>query len=128
MFFHLQMLQRQILVLQMCLWGYLSHPVTSINCFTLGSPHIPLTRPYPALEVWGATILSLMDYFQKYSLWYAADMGRKAGHARLQLAFLPVKAVIFILMDALCTLGRDHAAFTAKAKGFTNYFSYSLPC
>lgn len=128
MIFHLQMLQRQILVLQMCLWGYLSHPVTSINCVTQGSPDIPLTRPNPALEGWGATILSPVDHFQKYSLWYAADMSRKAGHARLQLAFLPVKAIALILMDALCTRDRDRAAFTAKAKGFTNYFSHSLSC
>lgn len=91
MFFHLQMLQRQILILQMCLWFYLSHPVTSITCVTLGSPDIPLTRPYPALGGWGATILSPVDHFQKCSLWYAADRSRKAGHARLQLAFPPVR-------------------------------------
>lgn len=122
------MLQRQILVLQMCLWGYLSHPVTSINCVTPENPDIPLSRPYPALEGWGVPILSPVNRFQKYSLWYAADAGRKAGHAGLQLAFLPVKAVAFILMDVLCTWDRDRAAFTAKAKGFTNYFGYSLPC
>lgn len=127
-FFHLQMLQRQTLVLQMCLWFYLSHPVTSITCVTLGSPDIPLPRLYPALKGQGTTILSPVDHFQQYSLWYAADRSRQAGHARLQLAFLPVKAIAFILMDVLCTGVETVLLFTAKAKGFTNYSSYSLSC